>query len=51
MLTYGVVLLHDNARPDAAAHARELLEHFNWELFDNPPHSREELVAITVFHQ
>jgi hypothetical protein len=36
MLTYGVVLLHDNARPHAVACSRALLEHFNWELFDHP---------------
>jgi hypothetical protein len=38
MLTYGVVLLHDNVRPHTAAHTRALLEHFNWELFDHPPY-------------
>jgi hypothetical protein len=37
MLTSGLVLLYDNMRPHEAAHNRELLEHFNWELFDNPP--------------
>jgi hypothetical protein len=36
MLTYGVVLLHDNARPHTAASTRALLEHSNWELFDHP---------------
>jgi transposase len=36
MLTYGVVLLYDNARPHTADHTRALLEHFNWELFDHP---------------
>jgi histone-lysine N-methyltransferase SETMAR len=36
MLTYGVVLLHDNAHPYTAAHSRAPLEHFNWELFDHP---------------
>jgi hypothetical protein len=30
---------HDNARPHtAAARTRALLEHFNWELFDDPPY-------------
>jgi hypothetical protein len=61
MLTYGVVLLHDNARPQTSIAARTptLLEHFNWELFDHP-HSPylfrelppvylpEELVEITA---
>jgi transposase len=39
MLTYGVLLVHDNARSHAAARTRILLEHFNWELFDYPPYS------------
>jgi histone-lysine N-methyltransferase SETMAR len=39
MLTFGVVLLYDNARPHTAACTRALLEHFNWELFDHPPYS------------
>jgi hypothetical protein len=39
MLTSGVVLFHDNTRPNTAAHTRALLEHFNWELFDHPPYS------------
>jgi transposase len=39
MLTPGVALLHDNARPHTAARTRALLEHFNWELFDHPPYS------------
>jgi transposase len=39
MLTYGVMLLHDNARPHTAARTRAQLEHFNWELFDHVPYS------------
>jgi hypothetical protein len=38
MLTYGVVLLHDNERPHSAARTRALLE-LNWELFDHPLYS------------
>jgi transposase len=40
MLTYRVVLLHDNARQHTStgARTRTLLEHFNWKLFDNPPY-------------
>jgi histone-lysine N-methyltransferase SETMAR len=41
MLTSGVVLLHDNARPHTAARTRALLEHFNWEFFDHPPYSSD----------
>jgi hypothetical protein len=56
MLTYGVMLLHDNALPhtSTAARTRALLEHFNWELFDHllyspdlapsDYHSNEELM-------
>jgi transposase len=39
MLTYGVVPLHVNVRPHTAARTRALLEHFNWELFGQPPYS------------
>jgi transposase len=39
MLTFGVVLLHDNAYPHTAVCIRALLEHLNWELFDHPPYS------------
>jgi histone-lysine N-methyltransferase SETMAR len=39
MLTYGVMLLHDNVRPHTAALTRALPEHFNWELFDHPPYN------------
>jgi hypothetical protein len=36
MLTHGVVLFHDNGSPHTAARTRALLEHFSWELFDQP---------------
>jgi hypothetical protein len=36
-----VVLLHDNACLHTAALTQALLEHFNWELFDHPPYSRD----------
>jgi histone-lysine N-methyltransferase SETMAR len=39
MLTYGLVILHGNARPHTTARIRTLLEHFNRELFDDPPYS------------
>jgi histone-lysine N-methyltransferase SETMAR len=39
MLTSGVVLLHENARPHSAARTRALLQQFNWELFVHPPYS------------
>jgi hypothetical protein len=59
MLTYSIVLLHDNARPHTAARNRVLQEHLNWELFDHPPHNPllapvyvpEEVGAITSLQQ
>jgi riboflavin biosynthesis pyrimidine reductase len=41
ILTFGAILLHDNARLHTDAHTRALLEHFNWELFDHLPHSTD----------
>jgi hypothetical protein len=41
MMTCGVVLLHDNVHPHTAARTQALLEHFDWELFDHPPHSSD----------
>jgi transposase len=50
MLTYGVVLPHDNALPHTrtVARSRALLEHFNWELFDHPPYSHD--LAARNYH-
>jgi histone-lysine N-methyltransferase SETMAR len=39
MLTKGVVLLHDNARPHTVARTNALIKLFNWEIFDHPPYS------------
>jgi len=33
MLTKGVILLHDNARPHTAARTNALIKLFNWEIF------------------
>jgi hypothetical protein len=38
MLTYGVILLHDDVHLHTAVCTRAVLEHFNWELFDHPPY-------------
>jgi hypothetical protein len=35
-LTHGVVILHDNARPDTGVRTQAMVEHFNWEFFDHP---------------
>jgi len=39
MLTKGVVLLHDNARPHTAACTNALIKLFSWEIFDQTPYS------------
>jgi len=39
MLSSGIVLLHDNARPHTAARTAELLQQFRWEVFDHLPYS------------
>uniref|UniRef100_A0A1B6GF22 Tc1-like transposase DDE domain-containing protein n=1 Tax=Cuerna arida TaxID=1464854 RepID=A0A1B6GF22_9HEMI len=38
MLTKGIVLLRDNARPHTARQTRDLLDSFGWEVFDRPPY-------------
>jgi hypothetical protein len=48
MLTYGVALLHDNARLHTAARTRALLEHFNWQLFDHPSYNPD--LALSNYH-
>jgi hypothetical protein len=48
MLTFGIVLLHDNVHLHTAAHTQTLLEQFNWELFDHPPHSPE--LTLSDYH-
>jgi histone-lysine N-methyltransferase SETMAR len=48
MLTSSVVLLHGNARLHTAARTRELLEHFNWELFDRLSYSPD--LASSDYH-
>jgi hypothetical protein len=37
MLSRGVVMLHDNARPHTAAATQDLIATFGWEQFDHPP--------------
>ncbi|KAJ4438157.1 hypothetical protein ANN_14096 [Periplaneta americana] len=48
MLTAGVVLLHDNARPHTARRTPGVLTEFGWELFDHPPYSPD--FAPSDFH-
>lgn len=48
MLSSGVVLFHDNARPHTAAAIKTLLQCFRWEVFDHPPYSPD--LAPSDFH-
>ena len=48
MLTAGVVLLHDNARPHTARRTAAVLTEFGWELFPHPPYSPD--LAPSDFH-
>jgi histone-lysine N-methyltransferase SETMAR len=48
MLTRGVVLLHDNARPHTAAHTQAVITSFGWEQMNHPPYSPD--LAPSDFH-
>jgi len=48
MLSKGVVLLHDNARPHTAARTNALIKLFNWKIFDHPPYSAD--LAPSDYH-
>ncbi|GBL87308.1 Histone-lysine N-methyltransferase SETMAR [Araneus ventricosus] len=48
MLSSGIVLLHDNARPHTAVATTILLQRFGWEVFDHPPYSPD--LAPSDFH-
>jgi len=39
MLSKGVILLQDNARPHVAKVCKDLLQHFRWEVLHHPPYS------------
>ena len=39
MLSAGVVLLQDNARPGTVRGSTHLLQEFSWEVFNHPPYS------------
>jgi histone-lysine N-methyltransferase SETMAR len=39
MLSRGVVMLHNNARPHTVATTQDLIATFDWEQFDHPPYS------------
>lgn len=48
LLSSGVVLLHDNARPHTAAATGQLLDRFRWDIFDHPPYSPD--LAPSDYH-
>ena len=48
MLTSGVLLLHDNARPHTANVTKALLEGLKWEVLGHPPYSPD--LAPSDFH-
>ena len=48
MLSWGVVMIHDNAHPHTAAATQNLITTFGWEQFDHPPYSPD--LAPSDFH-
>jgi histone-lysine N-methyltransferase SETMAR len=48
MLTKGVVVLQDNARPNTMARTNALIKLLIWELFDRPPYSMD--LAPSSYH-
>ncbi|GFV05780.1 histone-lysine N-methyltransferase SETMAR [Trichonephila clavipes] len=48
LLSSGVVLLHDNARPHTAVRSREVLRKFKWDVFQHPPYSPD--LAPSDYH-
>jgi histone-lysine N-methyltransferase SETMAR len=48
LLSSGVMLLHDNARPYVAARTQAMLREFGWEVFEHPAYSQD--LAPSDFH-
>jgi hypothetical protein len=48
MLSGGVVMLHNNARPHSAAATQDLIATFGWEHFDHPPYSPDLLLLLLL---
>jgi transposase len=48
MVSKGVVLLHDNARPHITAGTNALIKFFNWEIFFHPPYSPD--LVSNLYH-
>ncbi|GFW48797.1 uncharacterized protein TNCV_4243771 [Trichonephila clavipes] len=50
MLSKGVLLLHDNARPHTSRTTRVLIESFGWEVLNHAPYSvRPDLALPAIF--
>jgi hypothetical protein len=48
MLTFSVMLLHDNACQHTTVHTLALLEHFNWEMCHHPPYNSD--LPLSNYH-
>ncbi|GBL73969.1 Histone-lysine N-methyltransferase SETMAR [Araneus ventricosus] len=48
MLSQGIVLLHDNARPHSAGVTQNPAQQFSWEQLDHPPYSPD--LAPSDYH-
>lgn len=48
MLTNGVLLLYDNARPHTAAWTQDLVDSFGWDVIDHLPYNPD--LAPNDFH-
>jgi hypothetical protein len=45
------MLLHDNARPHAAARTQAMLQKFGWEVFEHPAYIPDLAQVIFTFSQ
>jgi histone-lysine N-methyltransferase SETMAR len=48
MLSWDVIIFHDNARPHTVTARQDLIMTFGWEQFDHPPYSPD--LAPSDFH-
>lgn len=48
LLSSGVILIHDNARPHSANQTKQLLQSFKWDIFPHPPYSPD--LAPSDYH-
>ncbi|GFT87460.1 hypothetical protein TNCV_641701 [Trichonephila clavipes] len=46
MLSKGVLLLHDNTRPNTSRKIRELIKSFGWEFLDHTHHTAPTLLRV-----